>query len=68
MQRFALPIQVEVVLQRPKKARKGEIEVAHLHQVLCEADVLEFQVQPPKIALHKVGCDPKNIPQSRVVT
>ena len=55
-------------LKRSKKGRRKEVEVAHRHQVLSEADVLESQVQPPKIAINKVGCDPKNIPQSRVVT
>ena len=65
LQMFALQ---KAVLQRSKKGRRKEVEVAHRHQVLSEADVLESQVQPPKIAINKVGCDPKNIPQSRVVT
>ena len=51
-----------------KKGRKREVEVVHRLLVLCEADLLESQVPRPKIALLKVGCDPKNIPQSRVVT
>ena len=51
-----------------KKGRKREVEVVHRLLVLCEADLLESQVLRLKIALFKVGCDPKNIPQSRVVT
>ena len=50
MQRLALPIQVEVVLQRPRKARKGEIEAAHPHQALFVVDVFESPVLHPKIA------------------
>ena len=42
-----------------KKGRKREVEVVHRLQVPFEVDLFESQVQHPKVALHRVGCDPK---------